>query len=101
MAIQILDRRDNDRTLRADEEGLYFSVRKGVKYCLSFRTNQVETWRDRFKHEFPELEEIVTQAPIRLKSREGTITLYREKVVIHGKNSELKLKTGGLNLELQ
>lgn len=78
--------RTREKTLRTNQDTLYYDERKGVKFNLIFMSSLVREWHDAMRNRYPELEETQQDNLIKLKSKDGTIIMYPTvKVMVHGK----------------
>lgn len=81
-------KKTREKTLRTNQDTLYYDERKGVKFNLIFMSSLVREWHDAMRNKYPEFEETQQDNLIKLKSKDtgGTITMYPTvKVLVHGK----------------
>lgn len=75
-----------EQTLSANPDTLYYDKRKCEKYNLIFKSQYpLSDWQNVIKIKYPNLEES-QETVVRLKSVDGTISIYSRggKIVVHG-----------------
>lgn len=80
-----------EKTVRVNQDKLYYDEREGKKWDLQFGSSLVEDWLKVMRKKYPNLQEIKQDGQIRLKSKEGdgTISLYPYvRVLVRGQIME-------------